>query len=64
MNYRDVLIILSNVGVFLIDDIVDGFKGSGLMYYKFLVVDGKIIIVILVNFIISGIYGDFLEFLS
>ncbi len=61
INLRDALLILSNAGVPLIDDTADGSRGSGLMHHKFLVVDGKTIIVTSANFTISGIHGDFSE---
>ncbi|MEB3342055.1 DUF655 domain-containing protein [Okeania sp.] len=61
---RDALIILSNAGVPLIDDTADGSKGTGLMHHKFLVVDGKTVIITSANFTTSGIHGDFSEPLS
>ncbi|MCL2924597.1 MAG: DUF655 domain-containing protein [Trichodesmium sp. MAG_R04] len=64
INMRDALIILSNAGVPLIDDTADGSKGSGLMHHKFVIVDGKTIIVTSANFTTSGIHGDFSEPLS
>ena len=64
INRGDALIILSNAGVPLIDDTADGSRGSGLMHHKFLVVDGKTVIVTSANFTTSGIHGDFSESLS
>ena len=64
INLRDALIILSNAEVPLIDDTADGSKGSGLMHHKFVIVDGKTIIVTSANFTTSGIHGDFSEPLS
>ncbi|NER51679.1 MAG: DUF1669 domain-containing protein [Symploca sp. SIO1A3] len=59
INQGDSLVILRNVGVPVIDDTADGSKGSGLMHHKFLVVDGRILLVTSANFTASGIHGDF-----
>lgn len=61
INSSDALIMLTNAGVPLIDDTADGSRGSGLMHHKFVVVDGKTIIVTSANFTNSGIHGDFLN---
>ncbi|WP_237396423.1 DUF655 domain-containing protein [Okeania sp. KiyG1] len=64
INSSDALIMLTNAGVPLIDDTADGSRGSGLMHHKFVVVDGKTIIVTSANFTNSGIHGDFFESMS
>lgn len=64
INDSDALVMLTNAGVPLIDDTADGSLGSGLMHHKFVVVDGKTIIVTSANFTTSGIHGDFSESMS
>jgi len=59
INQRDALVMLANGNVPLIDDTADGSKGSGLMHHKFVVADGKTVIVASANFTTSGIHGDF-----
>jgi phosphatidylserine/phosphatidylglycerophosphate/cardiolipin synthase-like enzyme len=56
----DAIAILQSAKVPLIDDTADGSKGSGLMHHKFLVIDGKTLIVGSANFSLSDIHGDFL----
>ena len=55
----DALVILLDAGIPIIDDTADGSKGSGLMHHKFVVVDGKSLIVTSANFTPSDIHGDF-----
>lgn len=55
----DAIAILQAAQVPLIDDTADGSKGSGLMHHKFLVIDGKTLIVGSANFSLSDIHGDF-----
>lgn len=55
----DALTILKNAGIPWIDDTADGSAGSGLMHHKFLVVDGRTVIVTSANFTPSDIHGDF-----
>ena len=55
----DALVILRDAGIPIIDDTADGSKGSGLMHHKFVVVDGKSLIVTSANFTPSDIHGDF-----
>lgn len=43
----------------LLDDTADGSKGSGLMHHKFMVVDGKTVLLGSANWTLSGIHGDF-----
>ncbi len=50
--------ILQRAGVPLLDDTADGSKGSGLMHSKYLVVDGRTVIMGSANFTASGIHGD------
>lgn len=59
ITQRDALVILQQGGVPMVDDTADGSKGSGLMHHKFLVVDGKTVIVTSANFTTSDIHGDF-----
>ena len=55
----DALTIVREAGVSMIDDTADGSKGSGLMHHKFVVIDGKTVIVTSANFTTSDIHGDF-----
>jgi phosphatidylserine/phosphatidylglycerophosphate/cardiolipin synthase-like enzyme len=43
------------------DDTADSSKGSGLMHHKFVVVDGKKLIVTSANFTMSDVHGDVLQ---
>lgn len=56
---NDALLIVKNAGIPVIDDTADGSKGSDLMHHKFLVIDGKTVIVTSANFTTSDIHGDF-----
>jgi len=56
---NDALVIVKNAGIPLIDDTADGSKGSGLMHHKFVVIDGKTVIVTSANFTTSDVHGDF-----
>lgn len=55
----DALLIVKNAGIPIIDDTADGSKGSDLMHHKFVVIDGKIVIVTSANFTTSDVHGDF-----
>ena len=55
----DALAIVRDAGIPVIDDTADGSKGSGLMHHKFVVIDGKTVIVTSANFTTSDIHGDF-----
>ena len=55
----DALAIVPEAGIPVIDDTADGSKGSGLMHHKFVVIDGKTVIVTSANFTTSDIHGDF-----
>ncbi|NER83770.1 MAG: DUF1669 domain-containing protein [Leptolyngbya sp. SIO1D8] len=59
LNQGDAIRILETAHVPLIDDTADGSKGSGLMHHKFMVVDGKTVMVGSANWTLSGIHGDF-----
>jgi phosphatidylserine/phosphatidylglycerophosphate/cardiolipin synthase-like enzyme len=59
INQRDALVILRNAQIPIIDDTADGSKGSGLMHHKFMVVDGRRVIVTSANWTMSDVYGDF-----
>ena len=59
MNQRDAITILNNAQIPIIDDTEDGSKGSGLMHHKFIVIDGKTIIVTSANFTLSDQHGDY-----
>src|SRR4028118_485179 len=55
----DALAIVRDAGIPVIDNTADGSKGSGLMHHKFVVIDGKTVIVTSANFTTSDIHGDF-----
>ncbi len=57
----DALIILTNAGIPLIDDTVDGLKSRGLMHHKFMIVDRQIVIISSANWTMSDIHGDMLN---
>lgn len=59
INKRDALVMLRNAHVPVINDTADGSEGSDLMHHKFVVVDGRTLIVTSANFTTSDIYGDF-----
>ncbi len=59
MNQRDAITILNNAQVPIIDDTEDGSQGSGLMHHKFMVIDGKTVIVTSANFTLSDQHGDY-----
>ncbi|MBD2078004.1 helix-hairpin-helix domain-containing protein [Phormidium sp. FACHB-592] len=55
----DALVILDRARVPRLDDMADGSAGSALMHHKFVVVDGRTIIVTSANFTTSDVHGDF-----
>ncbi|WP_293155586.1 MULTISPECIES: DUF655 domain-containing protein [unclassified Microcoleus] len=59
IKQNDALVIVRDAGIPVIDDTADGSKGSGLMHHKFVVIDGKTVIVTSANFTTSDIHGDF-----
>jgi phosphatidylserine/phosphatidylglycerophosphate/cardiolipin synthase-like enzyme len=58
---NDAIVILRNAGIPVIDDTADGSKGSGLMHHKFVIVDGREVVVTSANFTTSDVHGDFLN---
>lgn len=58
-NQRDAVQILRNGNIPVIDDTEDGSKGTGLMHHKFVIVDGKTLIVTSANFTLSDQHGDY-----
>ncbi len=59
ISQRDALVILRQANIPILDDTADGSQGSGLMHHKFMVIDGRKIIVTSANWTMSDIYGDF-----
>lgn len=59
LNQRDALAILRNAKIAILDDTADASKGSGLMHHKFMVVDGRRVVVTSANWTMSDVYGDF-----
>ncbi|MBW4575567.1 MAG: DUF655 domain-containing protein [Aphanothece sp. CMT-3BRIN-NPC111] len=59
INQGDALAMLQNAGIPMIDDTADGSAGSNLMHNKFVIVDGRTVIVTSANFTMSDIHGDF-----
>jgi len=55
----DALVILNQAKIPWLDDTADGSKGSDLMHHKFVIVDGRTLIVTSANFTTSDIHGDF-----
>lgn len=55
---RDAIALLEQARIPLIDDREDGTAGSGLMHHKFVVVDGRHVIVTSANFTLSDVHGD------
>lgn len=55
----DALVMLDRAKVPRIDDTADGSAGSNLMHDKFVVVDGRVVILTSANFTTSDIHGDF-----
>ena len=54
----EALTLLKGSQVQQIDDTADGSKGSGLMHHKFLVIDGRWVLVGSANLTFSGVHGD------
>jgi phosphatidylserine/phosphatidylglycerophosphate/cardiolipin synthase-like enzyme len=61
MLERDAVFILQQAKVPMIDDTEDESAGSGLMHHKFMVVDGKSVLLSSANFTPSCIHGDILS---
>jgi phosphatidylserine/phosphatidylglycerophosphate/cardiolipin synthase-like enzyme len=58
-NQGDALVMLDRAKIPRIDDTADGSAGSNLMHNKFVVVDGRTIIMTSANFTTSDVHGDF-----
>lgn len=58
IGQRDAMAILRKARIPLIDDTADSSKGSSLMHHKFLIADGKSLLVTSANFTMSDIHGD------
>lgn len=54
----DAVFILQQAKIPLIDDTEDGTNGSGLMHHKFIVIDGKRMVLTSANFTPSDVHGD------
>ncbi|MEL6385346.1 MAG: phospholipase D-like domain-containing protein, partial [Cyanobacteria bacterium J06626_18] len=59
LEQGDAIRILQKASVPLLDDTADGSKGSGLMHHKFMVIDGRTVVMGSANWTLSGIHGDF-----
>ena len=59
LDQGDAIRILQKGNVPLLDDTADGSKGSGLMHHKFMVVDGRTVLLGSNNWTMSGTHGDF-----
>lgn len=56
---NDAMIVLKKAQIPVIDDTADGSAGSDLMHHKFMVIDGREVIVGSANFTLSDIHGDY-----
>ncbi len=59
INQGDALVMLDNAKIPRLDDTAGGTRGSNLMHHKFVIVDGRTIVVTSANFTPSDIHGDF-----
>ncbi len=59
IDQGDALVMLDRAKIPRLDDTADGSAGSALMHDKFVVVDGRTIIVTSANFTTSDVHGDF-----
>lgn len=59
IDQGDTLVMLQKAAIPWIDDTANGSKGSDLMHHKFVVVDGRTVIVTSANFTPSDTHGDF-----
>lgn len=60
LETRDAIYMLEKAKIPVMDDTSDNSQGAGLMHHKFMVVDGKSVIVSSANFTLSCIHGDIL----
>ena len=60
LETRDAVYMLEAGKVPVMDDTFDNSMGSGLMHHKFMVIDGKTVVVSSANFTLSCIHGDIL----
>jgi phosphatidylserine/phosphatidylglycerophosphate/cardiolipin synthase-like enzyme len=60
LEARDAVYMLEAGKVPVMDDTFDNSNGSGLMHHKFMIVDGKTVVVSSANFTLSCIHGDIL----
>jgi phosphatidylserine/phosphatidylglycerophosphate/cardiolipin synthase-like enzyme len=59
MLERDAIFILNQARIPIIDDTEDGTSGSALMHHKFVVIDGKSVVLSSANFTPNCIHGDY-----
>ena len=59
INQGDALVMLDNAKIPRLDDTAGGTRGSNLMHHKFVIVDGRTIVVTSANFTPSDVHGDF-----
>lgn len=59
IKQNDALEIVRDAVILIMHGTADGSKGSGLIHHKFLVIDGKTVIITSANFTITDIHGDF-----
>lgn len=59
ISQRDAISIVRNAGIETIDDTADGSRGSSLMHHKFLLIDGRKVLVTSANFTMSDTHGDY-----
>ena len=60
LETRDAIYMLEAGKVPVMDDTFDNSRGSGLMHHKFMIIDGKTVVVSSANFTLSCIHGDIL----